>query len=197
VWQLLFASFIPSRWKFQWRYWRGQTPWDTRITPPEVMEFITHTAPGKALDLGCGTGTNAITLARHGWQVTGIDFASNAIIEGRRKAAEAGLKIELHNSDVTDLSILTDVYDYALDIGCLFTLEKKDRIKYADALARVLRPGGWYMLYAWMPRPWKGGLWGIPAEEVESLMQANFRNVRTVIGEEMGHPSAWYWFQRR
>lgn len=188
---------MSGRWKFQWRYWRGQTPWDTHITPPEVMEFIANTTPGKALDLGCGTGTNAMTLARHGWQVTGVDFASNAIRTARRKAAAAGLKIDFYTADVTDLYMLTDVYDYVLDIGCLFTVEEKDRIKYADALARLLRPQGWYMLYAWLPRPWKGGLWGISAEEVESLLRAKFSKVRTVIGEEMGHPSAWFWFQRR
>jgi hypothetical protein len=52
-----------------------------------------------------------------------------------------GLKIEFHTSGVTDLYMLTDVYDYALDTGCLFTLAEKDRIKYADALAKLLRPG--------------------------------------------------------
>jgi 2-polyprenyl-3-methyl-5-hydroxy-6-metoxy-1,4-benzoquinol methylase len=196
MWPTFVSSFIPGRWKFQWRYWRGQTPWDTQITPPEVMEFIAHTKPGKALDLGCGTGTNAITLARHGWEVTGIDFASKAIRRARRKAATAGLKIDFHIADVTDLHMLTDMHDYALDIGCLFTLEEKDRVKYADALARLLRPQGWYMLYAWLPRCWKGRLWGISAEEVESLLRAKFSKVRTVIGEEMGHPSMWYWFRR-
>jgi hypothetical protein len=92
--------------------------------------------------------------------------------------------------------MLTDGYHYALDIGCLFTLEEKDRVKYADALARLLRPRGWYMLYAWLPRRWKGRLWGISVEEVDSLLQAEFSKVRTVIGEEMGHPSMWYWFRR-
>jgi 2-polyprenyl-3-methyl-5-hydroxy-6-metoxy-1,4-benzoquinol methylase len=189
--------FTLSRWIFQWRYWRGQTPWDTQVTPPEVMEFIAQTAPGKALDLGCGTGTNAIILARHGWQVTGIDFASNAIRMARRKAAAAGLKIEFHTADVSDLFMLTGVYDYALDIGCLFTLEEKKRIQYAAELARLVQPGGEYMLYAWLPRQWQGRLWGISAEEVESLLQAGFRKGRIAIGEEKGHPSAWYWFQRR
>ena len=41
----------PNRWKFQWRYWRRETPWDTQVTPPEVMEFIARTPPGSALDL--------------------------------------------------------------------------------------------------------------------------------------------------
>ena len=106
MWHERIGFLLPNRWKFQWRYWRRQTPWDTQITPPEVMEFIARTPPGKALDLGCGTGTNAITLARHGWQVTGVDFASKAISAARRKAAGAGLKIDFHTADVTDLALL-------------------------------------------------------------------------------------------
>jgi hypothetical protein len=53
------------------------------------------------------------------------------------------------------------------------------------------------MLYAWLPRPWKGGIRGISAEEVDSLLRTNFSNERTVAGEENGHPTAWYWFRRR
>jgi 2-polyprenyl-3-methyl-5-hydroxy-6-metoxy-1,4-benzoquinol methylase len=197
MWNALLRPLNPSRWRFQWSYWRGQTPWDTQITPPEVMEFIAQVTPGRALDLGCGTGTNAITLARHGWQVTGVDFAPRAIRAARRKTAGAGLKIDFHTADVSDLSMLSGGYNYVLDIGCLFTLEEKERVRYASALGGLLRPQGWYMLYAWLPRSWKGGVWGISAEEVESLLQAEFIKVRMVIGDEKGHPSAWYWFQKR
>jgi len=191
------GSFFSSRWKFDWRYWRGNTPWDTNITPPEVMEYINGTPPGRALDLGCGTGTNAITLARHGWQSTGVDFAPRAIRAARRKAKQAGFKIDFHCADVSDLGMLDGPYDYVLDIGCLFTLKDNARIGYARELVRLLRPQGDYMLYAWLPRPWKGGVWGISAEAVESLLNNHFMRTRLVIGEDKGHPSAWYWYQRR
>ncbi len=141
------GSFASSRWRFEWRYWRGNTPWDTNITPPEVMEFIAAAPPGKALDLGCGTGTNAITLARHGWQATGIDFAPKAIRSARRKAKQAGLTIDFHCADASDLGILPGPFDYVLDIGCLFTLKEPARTRYARELARLLRPQGDYMLY--------------------------------------------------
>ena len=190
-------SWIPSRWKFAWRYWRRRTPWDTQVTPPEVMEFLSRNPPGRALDLGCGTGTNAITLARHGWRTTGVDFVPEAIEEARRKAAAVGVQVDLLAADVTDLNMLCGPYDFLLDIGCLFTLSEKDRGKYAGELSRLLRPNGWFMLYAWLPRPWKGGRAGISAEEVAGLLRADFSEARSVVGEESGHPSAWYWFRRR
>lgn len=186
-----------SRLMFQWRYFRRQTPWDTDTTPPEVIEFIKKTPPGRALDLGCGTGTNAITLASHGWEVTGVDFVKKAIRAARQKAAKAGCNIDFHVADVTDLSMLSDVYDYALDIGCMFTLSRDDQMKYAETLAGLLRPEGWYMLYAWLPRLRKGKIWGISTETVEALLKPSFIKLRCVVGEESGYPTAWYWFQRR
>jgi len=172
MWLDRIGVFLPNRWKFRWRYWRRQTPWDTQVTPPEVMEFIARTPPGKALDLGCGTGTNA-------------------------KAARSGFAIDFLVASVTDLSALSGPFDYVLDIGCLHSLKEEDRPRYATTLSRLLRPQAWYMLYAWLPRPWEGAVVGIPTEEVELLLRENFSNVRTEIGEENGNPSAWYWFQRR
>lgn len=189
--------FHKGRLKFEWRYWRGQTPWDTNITPPEVMAFISEFSPGRALDLGCGTGTNAITLARNGWQVTGVDFSPKAIRTARRKAKAAGLDIDFYTADVADLSMLTEPYDYVLDIGCLFTISEKDRIAYADALARLLLPKGSYMLYAWLPRVRNGRMTGISQEDVKQLFDPFLTESRVVIGEENGFPTAWYWFQRR
>lgn len=197
MWHSVIRTIIPSRWKFEWRYWRGNTPWDTNITPPEVMEFIAETPPGRALDLGCGTGTNAIAIARHGWQATGVDFAPKAVHKARRKAEAAGFKIDFHCADVSDLGMLAGPYDYVLDIGCLFTLQENARIGYGRELSRLLRPQGDYMLYAWLPRPWKGGIWGISAEAVESLLCDTFVRTRMVVGEERGYPSAWYWYRRR
>jgi len=178
------------------QYWRGQTPWDTNITPPEVMEFIKDAPPGKALDLGCGTGTNAITLAQQGWQATGVDFVPKAIHTARKKAAAAGLSIDFHVADVTDLSFLTGSYDYILDIGCLFTLKGKDRRAYADSIFRLLEPEGWYMLYAWMPRTFKGRTTGISVEDVKELFSPKLTEIKILVGEERSFPTAWYWFRK-
>lgn len=197
MWHERIGSLLPNRWKFQWRYWCGKTPWDTQVTPPEVMEFIAGTPPGNALDLGCGTGTNAITLARNGWRVTGVDFIPEAIFTARAKAAQSGFTIDFLVASVADLSTLSGTFDYVLDIGCLHSLKAGERTRYAANLSRLLRPRAWYMLYAWLPRQSEGGVVGIPAEEVESLLRADLSKVRVEFGEEGGNPSAWYWFRRR
>jgi len=189
-------SLRKGRLGFEWRYITGNTPWDTNVSPPELVEFILNHPPGRALDLGCGTGTNAITLTKSGWKVTGVDFSKRAIRKAVEKAKRAGLEIEFIRADVTDLSMLSGPYDLALDIGCLTGLDNKARRSYARELKRLVRAGGWYMLYAWLPRKWRGSLWGISRDEVMGLLGDCFVEVKYVVGQERGFPTAWYWFQR-
>ena len=188
---------ILERLRFEWRYWRGDTPWDTNITPPEVLEFLAAADPGRALDLGCGTGTNAIALARRGWRVTAVDFSAKAVRTARRKARAAGVEVEFLCADVTRLKGVGGPFDYALDIGCLLGVRPEERVRYAETLARLLRPGGNYMLYAWFPRRVGRRIRGIAPEEVETLLGRHFERTRLELGEERGRPSAWYWYRRR
>jgi cyclopropane fatty-acyl-phospholipid synthase-like methyltransferase len=160
------------------------------------MAFIEQTPPGRALDLGCGTGTNAITLARRKWQVTAIDFSVKAIASARRKASAAGLDIDFRRGDVSDLSGVEGPFDYALDIGCLFTLSPQARRCCIDALAGLVPAGGRYMLYSWLSASFGGKVMGMAPEEVSALMTPYFRQDRMVEGREGQKASAWYWFTR-
>ena len=76
--------------------------WDTGIPAPELVRFIAGKPPGNAIDVGCGTGTNLLYLARRKWKVTGIDFAPLAIARAERKMA--GYPGTLLVGDVTKLS---------------------------------------------------------------------------------------------
>jgi tellurite methyltransferase len=67
---------------------------------PLLVETAARLAPGKALDLACGAGRNALWLAEHGWEVTAVDGAAAAIEILRTRATERGLKI---NTIVADL----------------------------------------------------------------------------------------------
>jgi SAM-dependent methyltransferase len=175
-------------------------PWDTGITPPEVVEAIEgpHALPpGRALDLGCGTGTNSLYLARHGWQVVGVDMAVTAIRQARCKARGTGLKLKFYAADVTRLDFLEPPFDLALDIGCFHSLAAEERPRYRDQLRRLLRPGACYMLYAFGPRRSFLMDMGITAEEMQKLFQPDFRVLRREGGTDPSGPSAaWYWLER-
>lgn len=194
--QFLRNLLDPEWWRFEWRYWRGRTPWDTQETPPEVLAFLKEAPPGRALDLGCGTGTNAITLANSGWTVTGIDFSPQAIYAARRKAGNQTAAIEFRIGSAADLSSLSGPYDFALDIGCLFNLTPAQRRRYAAGLKCLLPGGARYMLYAWLPQQRRGKPWGISQADVAALFEPGFSCDNIAYGEDGPGPSAWYWYTR-
>jgi SAM-dependent methyltransferase len=181
-----------------WYYFRP--PWDTGITPPEVVEAIegpNALRPGRALDLGCGTGTNCLYLAHHGWQAVGVDLALPAIHRARRRAKSAGLAVDFYAADVTRLGFLQPAFDLALDIGCFHALDAEGRTRYRDQLGRLLGPCAHYMLYAFGPRRGRWMQMGITAEEVEQLFQPDFRLFRVEAGADPGgSAAAWYWLKR-
>ncbi|MFB0534564.1 MAG: class I SAM-dependent methyltransferase [Anaerolineae bacterium] len=186
-------------WAFDLRYLLGGPPWDTQVTPPEVVELVEGEGlpPGRALDLGCGTGTNCIYLGRHGWEVVGVDFSILAIRRARRKARRAGVDCQFYRGDVTDLAFLADPFDLALDIGCLHSLPSGKWERYAAQVARLVRPGGLYLLYAFTPRPDQSTRRGVASEEVRSLFTPAFAMERKAGGEDPSGPqSAWYWLRR-
>lgn len=172
--------------------------WDTNVTPPELVDLIETQSqklpPGRALDLGCGTGTNVIYLARRGWQAVGVDFVGKAIATAKRKAQAAGVNAEFFQADVTRLDSLRvqPPFDFALDIGCFHGVPPDRRAAYISGLARLLRPGGLFLCYAMKPEAPMGG---IAVDEILKLFGEGFANVKVEHGE--GMPSAWYTFMRK
>jgi cyclopropane fatty-acyl-phospholipid synthase-like methyltransferase len=188
-----------ENWSFDLQYLLGRARWDTGVTPPEVVEQIERgdLTPGRALDLGCGTGTNCIYLARHGWEAVGVDFSALAIRRARRKARRAGVDCRFYQADVTDLAFLTGPFDLALDIGCLHSVPPEGWARYAAGLARLVRPGGHYMLYAFTPRSDRSKSRGLAPEEVRRRFAPAFAVERQEGGDDPTGPrSAWYWLRR-
>lgn len=186
-------------WLFELQYLLGQTPWDTDVTPPEVVELVEGGTrpPGRALDLGCGTGTNTIYLARRGWEAVGVDFSALAIRWAWRKARRAGVHCRFYRADVTDLSFLQTPFDLALDVGCLHSVPAEGWERYAAGLAQLVRPGGLYVLYAFTHRPGQSTPRGVTPAEVRRLFAAAFAVERQEGGDDpTGPQSAWYWLRR-
>jgi SAM-dependent methyltransferase len=174
-------------------YYRNP-PWDTNQTPPEVYEFIESKPPGRALDLGCGTGTNVITLAKFGWQVVGVDFVPKAIRTARKKAEKACVQAEFHVDDVTRLDNVQGSFDFILDIGCYHSLDSNGMQAYRQRVQQLLAENGTYMIYLFF-RPVEGssGLTGSKAGEADLAPFLDFLDlVKREEGTERGsYRSVW------
>ena len=145
-------------------------PWDSGISPPELFEFISSHPAGRAIDLGCGTGTNIITLTQSGWQVTGIDFAPRAIQIAKRKIKEANIQADVRVGDATKLNDIDGPFDLALDLGCFHGIEKRE--DYLTQLKRVLASNGYWLMYGYFKTPQFGH--GLDAADIELIQAQGF-----------------------
>ena len=189
------------------RYLAGMVPWDDTLPPPEVVELIPRLAPGRALDLGCGYGRATIFMARHGWQVDGVDFVPEAIAESGRRAEAAGVMnlVRFHLARVSVLDFLAGVYDFALDVGCMHNLDETERQGYAAGLRRLLRPGAIFLLYARLAEPDAdpgSGPRGLAEQTIRTLFADGFELEQFIPGETTVEDqpvwaSAWFYFRRK
>jgi SAM-dependent methyltransferase len=170
-------------------------PWDTGITPPELVDFIENHPPGRALDLGCGTGTNIITLAQNGWDVTGVDFVARAIRAAHRKARRASVDVDLRVGDVTRLDALQAPFDLVLDIGCFHGLSPSGKQAYIDNLTRLLDPDGTYLMYGFFKDANDSGP-GLLEEDIDHLGERLHLLDRQDGTERGTRPSAWFTFRK-
>jgi len=100
--------------------------------------------PGRALDAGCGLGTEIAYLAGRGWQVAGVDFSEAALQRARGEQAS----LAFLRADVLQLPFSTGSFDLVLDRGCFHYLRGQQRRRYAAEALRILRPGGRMLLRA-------------------------------------------------
>jgi SAM-dependent methyltransferase len=148
---------MPPVWFYDLMY-RWRAPWEMgprlelvalvesgRVTP-ELL------APGRAVDLGCGAGANAVFLARAGFDVVGIDFSPVALRKAQRAALAAGVseRLRLVCADLTAPSLpgVEGPFDLLVDYGTLDDLAPTDRRAMASAIIRLARPGSIFVLHA-------------------------------------------------
>jgi SAM-dependent methyltransferase len=189
---------------FRLMYRRGFTPWDSGVSPPElvgVIEGAGRLASGRALDLGCGTGTTSVYMASKGWQVTGVDFVPRPIGVARAKAASAGLSVAFLVGDVTRLHELPiePGFDLLFDQGCFHSLPDRARPAYVREVSRMARSGATSLLYAFGRQPdvhrRRFFPKGITPDEVRALF-ADFEMVEALPGTDP-FGSHWYTLRRR
>jgi cyclopropane fatty-acyl-phospholipid synthase-like methyltransferase len=181
---------------FTLRYWFDNPPWDTGISPPELLAYLAVHPPGRALDLGCGTGTNVLTMAEYGWKASGIDFVSRAIQTARQKARRkgSGERAIFYLGDVLSPDILPEQFDLVLDIGCFHSFSGSDVERYLHNVLRWLVPGGSLLLYTHLQT---GPVLGHGSTEQDlAFLGAKLQLIQRQDGEEYSRPSAWLEYRR-
>ena len=173
----------------------GKPPWDTGISPPELMEYIKNNQPGYAFDLGCGTGTNAITLAENGWKTTGVDFSMRAVRKAQQKSERAGITIRFYKDDVSRLKPFKIKFDLLLDIGCFHSLSKTEKERYIGNLPGLLKNGGDYLLYGWYTENTESGT-GINDRDLKAFSSLMTQINRKDTTEKGKYPSVWLLYKK-
>jgi SAM-dependent methyltransferase len=132
---------------FEWAYRNGEPPWDIGGPQPAIVRLAELGAiAGRVIDVGCGTGENALYLASRGLEVLGVDAAATAIERARGKATQRGIAAEFLVGDALALEELGLTFDVAIDCGLFHTFADPDRVRFERSLHRTLRPGARYVL---------------------------------------------------
>jgi cyclopropane fatty-acyl-phospholipid synthase-like methyltransferase len=153
-------------------------PWDIgRPQPAFVRLAEAGQLTGQVLDVGCGTGENAMLAAAHDAIATGIDISPAAIGQARAKAAERGLDVTFEVADALNLGPLGLTADTIIDSGVFHVFSDEDRPKYVASLASNLRAGGCCYLMCFSDR--QPGTFG-PRRVTEAELRASFSDGWTV-----------------
>ena len=146
-------------------------PWDSGMPDPMLVDMIESAAiaPGRTLEVGCGTGTNAIYLARRGFEVVGVDISPLAIEKARANARDC-CRFEA-------IDFLSDAppggpFQFVFDRGCFHTFDAEhDRARFAQNVAAALVDGGvWLSLIGSTEGPPRDA--GPPRRSARDVMNA-------------------------
>jgi SAM-dependent methyltransferase len=137
-----------------YRYFRA--PWDIGARE-ELVALVDggRIKPCRTVDLGCGTGANAVYLAEQGFEVTGIDFSAAAIEEAQARAMKACVHIDFILDDLTNLRHVSGTFDFLLDYGVLDDLRLPQREPYVQNMLQLTHSGSQYLLWGFeYPMRW-------------------------------------------
>jgi ubiquinone/menaquinone biosynthesis C-methylase UbiE len=190
---------------FRLFYRLGFTPWDGHPLAQSLRNLIEGDGspalpPGRAIELGCGTGDTAIYLANHGWQVTAVDFVPKALEQAKAKARAQNVTVNFAHADVTRLSSegLGDDLALIVDNACLHNMSDTDRDSYVREVSAVAAPGARLLIVAFVPGG-RFGVRGIDRSEIDRRFADGWTLLSAGDEQELDRektPTRYYLFQR-
>jgi len=180
------------------RYAGGVPPWDIGRPQPEFARLADErTIRGSVLDVGCGTGENALYIAGFGNEVWGIDGAPNAIERAQKRAADRGIPVTFVVGNALSLREMGRTFDTVIDSGLFHVFADDDRERYVGGLAEVLNPGGRFILLCFSEQePGSEGPRRVTRDEIRESFRAGWRvesigAARFETNRESGDARAW------
>jgi SAM-dependent methyltransferase len=167
-------------------------PWERREVEESwrpMLEGPDALVPGRALDVGCGSGRDAVHLAKRGWQVTAVDFVEKALASAKQRAAQESVEVQWIRGEVAELARLGLEPGYSLlyDFGCIHGLSDSARRGAAAGLTELAAPGATLLMLAFksgrrmvLPR-------GMDKEDILALLGDgwNLEQSQSVVTEDM------------
>lgn len=152
--------------------YNGVAPWDIERPQPAFVELAkAGEIRGSVLDVGCGTGENALYLAGLDHEVSGVDTAVAAIQKARSKSVQRGVRVNFRLVDALELPCLGTTFDTVIDSGLFHVFSDEERIRFRESLAAVLVPGGTYFMLCFSERETREGPRRITQAEIRSFFQ--------------------------
>ncbi len=179
---------------FEADYQRGDAPWDIGRPQAEIVALAeAGLIVGAVLDIGCGTGENALYLAGRGHQVWGLDGSATGIERARQKAVERKLPAQFHVWDALQLGRLRKRFETVIDVGLFHVFSDADRRRYAESLAEVTSSGADLFILAWSTEEPPGpGPRRVSEDDIREAFRSLFATmeVRPAGFERVGAPPA-------
>ena len=184
--------------EFEKSYRTGDTPWDSGVPSAELVRVLdAGLLPGKTvLEIGCGTGTNAIAFARRGYRVTAVDYVELAVRRAREKAQKTGIEIDFRVGDATRMD-LGGPYDVVFDRGVYHGIRTGNLPAFLRMLERVTHKGTrWLCLAGNAKEPMVNGPPVVTEDEFRTELEPLFkilevREFRFTLDREDFRPLAW------
>lgn len=134
--------------RFRESYESGDTPWDVGRPDFNLIEVVTQRPVDacKVLEVGCGTGDNAIWLARNRFKVVGVDASEIAIDKAMAKADDANVNCDFFHADFLRSEIQGAPFGFIFDRGCFHSFDSgDDRKRFAQKAAELLEEEGLWL----------------------------------------------------
>lgn len=171
---------MQNNWERIYRETRpGELPWEDANPSTELVALIESgkVEMGAVLDICCGSGNNAVYLARQGYTCHGIDISPTAIARAQRNAARERVSCELIAGNAIELPYPDNTFTLVFDRGCFHSIPPRDREAFIQGVFRVLKPAGKYLLICFSSKDHRS--WGPPysfsPSDIERYFSALFK----------------------